>query len=516
MMHRALLSPLLLMCLSVMAQCVFLAQANAQDANSSAWFFSMGGGSSTLEPEGESAGFTADGNTSSATKLVFGQKLAGHYGWEVSYLDAGDAELSNLNPAIQALVPDAAINYKITTAFANYNFQPDDSRFNVVAKLGAAAVDTSPSDNRIIVNTESSVQVAYGFGAEMRFGQRWFLRLEHDRYSKDADYTGVLFGTRFGGKAPSYGLSLRPRNDKPLPVVIEYPLYIPEEQVTVLSEDRDTVSEVADEIKDISEDLLKASSGVADVRKSKRLAQQSTILVRASERIAIVEESIIKTNYNKLTDIDVDNFVNEKGQKLLATPAEQSAELGKARTEIRHVQVNTQDMPYVNQRLARVRGRIAVVEESLLFIPPWEEEQANVLCGDFAGKQESIQFNSESTRLTPHAESVLRDIVEKMNRNPRVIMEVHAHTDSWGTYAFNQILSERRARITVDYLVEQGVARARLLARGYGEWKPVADNREVSGRANNRRVEFVIKNPNICKPEEEKDRKDSDVIVSSL
>lgn len=462
------------------------------------WYFGVAGGSSSLEPEGDSAGFVAEGDGGDGGKLLLGWKFHPHWSSELSYTSAGSLELSNPNPGIAALIPDPSVDYAITSLFVNYYLRGGDSRFNVYAKLGVSSINAKPSDDRIVIVGDTAAPASLGLGAEFNFGSRWFLRVEHDQYSKDASFTGLTMGVRFGGSSGAQ------RREKRLPVVIEYPLYVAEEQAQVLAEDRTTVTDVADELGDISRELLKASkgrstSGSTSRKESAHLARQAEILVATGKRLAVVEESITRTKNVDITTIDKEKFVNNQGEKLLLTPAEQSVELAAARWNIHKVENQVQKYPFVRQRLSRVRGRIAVVQESLLYVPPWEETEANRLCDDFAVKGENIHFDSESSRITPDSLPVLRDIVEKMNRNPRVIMEVHAHTDSLGPYGFNQKLSEERARATVDYLVEQGIARARLVAVGYGEWKPVAGNASPQGREQNRRVEFVIRNPNICK-----------------
>jgi outer membrane protein OmpA-like peptidoglycan-associated protein len=411
-------------------------------------------------------------------------------------------ELTNPNPALAALIPDAKLDYRISSLFINYYLNSDESRFNVYAKAGLSTISTESSDSRIAVSSDASTPFGFGLGAEVRFGRNWFLRLEHDSYARDAAFSSLGLGVRFG--ASSRGYVRKPVYHKSLPVVIEYPLYQPDEQVKVLAEDRNVVADVAGELRDISNELLKASARTSakspeNRQESEHLTRQAGILTQISKRIGIVEESIERTADVDISTIDRGNFVNSSGEKLLLTPAEQSVELGIARRDIGQVEKAVDKYPYARQRLSRVHGRIAVVEESLLFVPPWEEEKAAMLCSDFGEKGASIHFYSESSQFTSQSRQVLDDIVRKMNRNYRVIMEVHAHTDSWGTFAFNQKLSEDRANATVDYLVEQGVARARLLARGFGEWRPLDKNVLQKGRAENRRVEFVIKNPNICK-----------------
>jgi outer membrane protein OmpA-like peptidoglycan-associated protein len=69
---------------------------------------------------------------------------------------------------------------------------------------------------------------------------------------------------------------------------------------------------------------------------------------------------------------------------------------------------------------------------------------------------------------------------------------VLGHTDSTGSDAYNQALSERRAQSVADYLSMRGVARARMGIRGYGETQPIAPNETEEGRSQNRRVEIKV------------------------
>jgi outer membrane protein OmpA-like peptidoglycan-associated protein len=73
-----------------------------------------------------------------------------------------------------------------------------------------------------------------------------------------------------------------------------------------------------------------------------------------------------------------------------------------------------------------------------------------------------------------------------------MIIQINGHTDSRGTDAYNQELSERRARAVVDYLVQNGIDPGRATSRGFGSTRPVADNQTEAGRQLNRRVEFVV------------------------
>jgi OOP family OmpA-OmpF porin len=80
-----------------------------------------------------------------------------------------------------------------------------------------------------------------------------------------------------------------------------------------------------------------------------------------------------------------------------------------------------------------------------------------------------------------------------MKENPARRADFEGHTDSIGTEKYNQGLSERRARATQDYVVKKGVDPAKVTTRGFGETKPIADNKTTEGRTKNRRVEVKVR-----------------------
>ena len=78
-----------------------------------------------------------------------------------------------------------------------------------------------------------------------------------------------------------------------------------------------------------------------------------------------------------------------------------------------------------------------------------------------------------------------------MKDKPDLRVSVEGHTDSVGSVAYNQTLSERRAKTVRDYLVSQGIDASRITTRGFGKSKPIASNDTAEGRAENRRVEII-------------------------
>jgi OOP family OmpA-OmpF porin len=106
---------------------------------------------------------------------------------------------------------------------------------------------------------------------------------------------------------------------------------------------------------------------------------------------------------------------------------------------------------------------------------------------------EPITFETGSAVITADGIAVLQQAVDFLIANPDVRIGIEGHTDSQGGEASNQALSEARADSVRDYLVEQGIAADRLETAGFGESNPIASNDTADGRAQNRRIEFVIR-----------------------
>lgn len=103
-----------------------------------------------------------------------------------------------------------------------------------------------------------------------------------------------------------------------------------------------------------------------------------------------------------------------------------------------------------------------------------------------------VLFAFDSAQLTGEAQAQLAQISNRLTDAQVVGVKVAGHTDSVGSDAYNQGLSERRAQSVVDFLIAQGVAANKLSSQGYGEGQPVADNASDAGRAQNRRVELHV------------------------
>lgn len=104
----------------------------------------------------------------------------------------------------------------------------------------------------------------------------------------------------------------------------------------------------------------------------------------------------------------------------------------------------------------------------------------------------NVQFELNSSELTDSSSESLDKVVNAMNEYDTLRIEIQAHSDNTGEAAYNQSLSEKRANSVRDYLIGQGIAADRMVAKGYGESQPIADNNTREGRAANRRVELKV------------------------
>ncbi len=105
---------------------------------------------------------------------------------------------------------------------------------------------------------------------------------------------------------------------------------------------------------------------------------------------------------------------------------------------------------------------------------------------------QGIQFDKGKAEIKPESHALLDKLAELVKSCEDMRIEIAGHTDNRGDAARNRTLSEARANAVRAYLIAKGVPGARLVARGYGAEKPVADNRTPAGQARNRRIEFNI------------------------
>ncbi len=103
-----------------------------------------------------------------------------------------------------------------------------------------------------------------------------------------------------------------------------------------------------------------------------------------------------------------------------------------------------------------------------------------------------VTFDVDSAAIRPEFFQPLSNVAQTMNEYPESYIDVIGHTDSTGSTAYNQGLSERRAGAVGNYFVSQRVLQQRIVTYGFGETQPIANNNTESGRQANRRVEIKI------------------------
>ena len=129
-----------------------------------------------------------------------------------------------------------------------------------------------------------------------------------------------------------------------------------------------------------------------------------------------------------------------------------------------------------------------------------EKEQCKVTIGDDLGKCfgiKNIYFDFDKSNIRVEAAIDLEKILDVMNQYPKMKLDIRSHTDSRGSFKYNESLSDRRAQSTIAWLIENGVDKGRLTAKGYGENQLInkcADNVDCTEEEHqlNRRSEFII------------------------
>ncbi len=139
------------------------------------------------------------------------------------------------------------------------------------------------------------------------------------------------------------------------------------------------------------------------------------------------------------------------------------------------------------------------------------DKQAQELRGDFSNgaidvintgnelivrMPQDILFAIDSASVGGGLQGDLRVLAANLNRYPNSTVEVQGHTDNTGSAAYNADLSQRRAQSVASILAQNGVSSGRLRAVGFGEDSPIASNLSPEGRAQNRRVQIVIRPTN--------------------
>jgi outer membrane protein OmpA-like peptidoglycan-associated protein len=102
-----------------------------------------------------------------------------------------------------------------------------------------------------------------------------------------------------------------------------------------------------------------------------------------------------------------------------------------------------------------------------------------------------IHFATAKAEILPESRPIIDEIVSLLKNRPNLRIGVEGHTDNMGNPAANKTLSNARAKAVAEAIAAAGISSNRLDPAGYGQERPIADNRTEEGRAKNRRVELV-------------------------
>jgi len=152
------------------------------------------------------------------------------------------------------------------------------------------------------------------------------------------------------------------------------------------------------------------------------------------------------------------------------------------------LQMQQADTRQAQEELKDSEKRTAAALAELATLASLKEEERGLVV-TLSG---SVLFKSAESTLLPNAQVKLDQVANALLAIRARNLIVEGHTDSQGSNAYNQGLSQRRAEAVRDYLVQKGYPADHIQARGRGEGSPIANNASAEGRANNRRVEIVI------------------------
>ena len=227
------------------------------------------------------------------------------------------------------------------------------------------------------------------------------------------------------------------------------------------------------EMKQASDAMAKANAAAANNDSTEEIDKLAYL---AKQKIALTQE-VAK---QKSAEADVAKSGTERDKMRLD---QRTREADQSRTA---ANIARGDAAYAQQQTRDAQARNANLEAQLAELSAKKTERGMVITlGD-------VLFATDQARLNPEGTRTVQKLAQVLTQNPQRTVLVEGFTDSTGSSAHNQALSERRADSVQLGLLEQGIARNRIAIHGYGEAHPVAGNESTTDRQLNRRVEIVL------------------------
>ena len=227
------------------------------------------------------------------------------------------------------------------------------------------------------------------------------------------------------------------------------------------------------EMKQASDAMAKANAAAANNDSTEDIDKLAYL---AKQKIALTQE-VAK---QKSAEAEVAKSGTERDKMRLD---QRTREADQSRTA---ANIARGDAAYAQQQTRDAQARNANLEAQLAELSAKKTERGMVITlGD-------VLFATDQARLNPEGTRTVQKLAQVLTQNPQRTVLIEGFTDSTGSSAHNQALSERRADSVQLGLLEQGIARNRIAIHGYGEAHPVAGNESTANRQLNRRVEIVL------------------------
>jgi outer membrane protein OmpA-like peptidoglycan-associated protein/tetratricopeptide (TPR) repeat protein len=243
----------------------------------------------------------------------------------------------------------------------------------------------------------------------------------------------------------------------------------------------------------ISGERNKTNDGSMEIRsqeiiqKEKQLAAEQ---LKAAELLALQQKSqadAIALQQQKIADAN--NLKQKKKDDAIALESKRLAELA-AIQQLKKDKIATdkKDKELAEAKKKERTASIVAAEKDVI-----RDKDRLII------KTDPIYFDYNMWYIRKESKRILNRVVELMNKYPEMVVEIGSHTDNRGNAKFNLNLSQKRADATRDYILEQGISKNRILAKGYGESVPIVkcvpeDSCDEEQHELNRRSEFVITN----------------------
>lgn len=209
------------------------------------------------------------------------------------------------------------------------------------------------------------------------------------------------------------------------------------------------------------------------------VAQRKAQLAEATASIILVQESQARSNAE---------FSQTQGQIVANTKQDLAQTQNALLASEKNGDVTQAKLSAEKQARLDAERRAAIAQAALAKLAAVKDEPRGMVI-TLSG---SVLFASDQSTLLPAAQSRLDQVAEVLLTSSEKTLTIEGHTDSQGSDGYNISLSQRRADAVRSYLMQKGYNGSLIQANGIGEVRPVSDNGNAEGRANNRRVEIVV------------------------